>query len=393
MAVQDLTKEYRIYSRPVDRLLEAVFRRPRHRTMQAVRGVSFAIQKGECLGIIGNNGAGKSTLLKLLVGTVSPTSGSIRMEGRTAALLELGAGFHPEFTGRQNIFLNGSLMGISEEEIGRRESEIIEFSELEDFIDQPVKTYSSGMYVRLAFGIATSVQSEILVIDEALSVGDLSFQRKCIDRMAGFRKEGKTMIFCSHSMYHIHELCDSVIWMDRGTSVKRGPTEEVVPEYEEYCRKKDRVREVKESEAPRAQAKDCAITGLCIETPDGQQVDNMEPLSEVALRMNVEILKDNVFPQFGFALVTQDGSVFSATSTHSDRVKCGPYHSGQKIIVRMLIQDIPLKGGSYKLTAGVSEENALLWYESKSIWPVLVKGEKGIGQVTFRRTWDIRCVD
>ena len=237
--VEELGKDYRIYARPVDRLLEAILRKPRHRALRAVQGVSFNLLRGQSLGIIGDNGAGKSTLLKLLVGTVSPTAGRMEMSGRVTALLELGAGFHPEFSGRQNIFMNASLFGLSPEEIGEKEEAIIAFSGLGEFIDRPVKTYSSGMYVRLGFAIATSVDPDILIIDEALAVGDMAFQRKCIDRMNLFREQGKTMIFCSHSMYHVKELCDKTLWLDHGRMKGMGPTMEVVAQYEDFCRGKE----------------------------------------------------------------------------------------------------------------------------------------------------------
>ena len=237
--VEELGKDYRIYTRPVDRLLEAILRKPRHRALSAVQGVSFNLLRGQSLGIIGDNGAGKSTLLKLLVGTVSPTAGRMEMSGRVTALLELGAGFHPEFSGRQNIFMNASLLGLSPEEIGEKEEAIIAFSGLGEFIDRPVKTYSSGMYVRLGFAIATSVDPDILIIDEALAVGDMAFQRKCIDRMNLFREQGKTMIFCSHSMYHVKELCDKTLWLDHGRMKGMGPTIELVARYEDFSRGKE----------------------------------------------------------------------------------------------------------------------------------------------------------
>ena len=175
--IENVAKNFKIYSRPQDRLLELIFRTKRHESYHALKDISFAVPDGKSLGIIGANGAGKSTLLKLIVGTLQPTSGDITITGQIAALLELGAGFHPDFTGRKNIHLNASLLGVPAENILQLEREIIEFSELEQFIDRPVKTYSTGMYVRLAFSIATMVRPEILIIDEALSVGDMAFQK------------------------------------------------------------------------------------------------------------------------------------------------------------------------------------------------------------------------
>ena len=195
--VENLQKDFRIYRQPKDRLTELIFRKPRHKIYHVLSDISFNVENGKSLGIIGDNGAGKSTLLKLLVGTLQPTSGHISVEGQVAALLELGAGFHPEFTGRKNIYLNASLLGVPDDNIPELEMDIIEFSELDYFIDRPVKTYSSGMFVRLAFSIATMVRPDILVIDEALSVGDMAFQKKCVERMNRFREEQKTMVFCN----------------------------------------------------------------------------------------------------------------------------------------------------------------------------------------------------
>ncbi len=389
---QDLSKEYRIYDKPVDRLLEALFRRPRHKIMSALDGVSFTLEKGQSLGVIGDNGAGKSTLLKILVGTLSPTRGHVELVGRVAALLELGAGFHPEFTGRQNILLSASLMGIPAEEIEDRKEEIIAFSELEEFIDQPVKTYSSGMYVRLAFGIATSVDADVLVIDEALAVGDYSFQRKCVDRMTTFRASDKIMLVCSHSMYHIQELCDTVLWLDRGRTVKIGQPQEIVSEYEDHCRNRDNNKETEESKPLQYAEKDCRISYLGIETPDGEPLTTLEPLQDALIRMKVQVLKDDVKPHFGFAFVTPNDTIFSAIITHHDDIKCGPYNAGQEVSIRLLIKDIPLRSGTFRLLGTVAEDSALLWYESKNVSPITVKGNKGIGQVTFKREWDIQVV-
>ncbi|MBN2232445.1 MAG: ATP-binding cassette domain-containing protein [Deltaproteobacteria bacterium] len=229
-----LTKFYRVYPRPVDRLKEVLLRRPCHQRVEALGEVSVSIGAGETWGLIGDNGAGKSTFLKLLAGTVTPSAGELEIHGRVAALLELGSGFHPEFSGRRNIYLNAALLGLTEAEIRRREPEIIAFAELEEMIDRPVKTYSSGMYVRLAFAIATSVDPDILIIDEALAVGDNHFQRKCIARLMEFRRRGKTILFCSHSLYLINELCGLCLWLAGGTVRQAGDAAAVVAAYQSY---------------------------------------------------------------------------------------------------------------------------------------------------------------
>lgn len=218
--------------------MEAVLRKPFHQPFESVRDVSFSVPFGETFGIIGENGAGKSTVLKMLAGTLTPTSGTVVKRGRVSALLELGAGFHSEFTGRQNIYLNASLQGLSGSEIARKENAILDFAELGDFIDRPLKTYSSGMKVRLAFALATSVDPDILIVDEALSVGDLYFQKKCIDRMMAFKAQGKGILLCTHAMFLVNQLCNRAMWLKNGTVERQGAATHVTAAYEDYSRDK-----------------------------------------------------------------------------------------------------------------------------------------------------------
>jgi lipopolysaccharide transport system ATP-binding protein len=232
--VEQLSKVYRVYSSPWDRLLEALLRRPRHREFRALSGLSFTLPRGEGLAIIGENGAGKSTLLKLLAGIGGPSSGTLRVRGKVASILELGSGFHPEFTGRQNIVLNAAMLGLSEQELERKLPGIVAWSELGEFIDQPVKCYSTGMAMRLGFSIATQVEPDVLIIDEALSVGDGYFQKKCMDRLLRFVEQGGTLLFCSHAMYYVSAFCQRALWLRQGRAEALGPVAEVVREYENF---------------------------------------------------------------------------------------------------------------------------------------------------------------
>lgn len=234
LEARDLAKVYRVYPHATDRLLEALTRRTRHREFVALSGVTMEIVAGESLGIIGENGAGKSTLLKMLAGIVAPSSGELHVRGKVASILELGSGFHPDLTGRQNIRLNAALLGLADHEIRRCEPEIVAFSELGEFIDEPVKCYSTGMVVRLGFAIATQVDPDILIIDEALSVGDGYFQKKCMDRLLALVGEGKTLLFCSHAMYYISAFCKRALWLRNGHVEALGPANEVVREYENF---------------------------------------------------------------------------------------------------------------------------------------------------------------
>ena len=236
LKVSHVSKEYKLYDSPRQRFKALFSDKVRHRSHWALKDVTFELKRGQCVGVVGDNGAGKSSLLKLLAGTVQPSSGSVERVGRVTAILELGAGFHPEFSGRDNLYFAGSLIGISHEEMARLEPEIIAFSELGDAMDRAVKTYSSGMTVRLAFALVTAVPPDVLIIDEALAVGDQHFQKKCVARIMAFRDNGCTILFCSHSSYHIRHLCDQAIWLKGGKVMEMGPTEAVMGAYEMHSR-------------------------------------------------------------------------------------------------------------------------------------------------------------
>lgn len=240
VVIQDVSKVYKIYEKPSDRLRQ-MFKRScqYYREFAALSKLSFSIRRGETFGIIGRNGSGKSTLLQMICGTVAPTTGQISIQGRIAALLELGAGFNPEFTGRDNILLNAAILGYPKEKIEHKMSQVIGFSELEDFIDQPVKTYSSGMYARLAFSVAIHVEPEILIVDEALAVGDARFVAKCMRRINEIRDAGTTIIFVSHDISSIRSLCDRVLWLDKGRLIDIGEVFPITSRYMEYMFKED----------------------------------------------------------------------------------------------------------------------------------------------------------
>ncbi len=251
VCVKNLSKCYQIYEKPQDRLKQAIIpkvqqavaplgklfihKEPSHtsyyREFWAVRDVSFEIRKGETVGIIGRNGSGKSTLLQMIAGTLTPTSGGVEINGRIAALLELGSGFNPEFTGRENVYLNGAILGLSYEEIDHRFDTIADFADIGEFIDQPVKTYSSGMMVRLAFSVSVNVEPDILIIDEALAVGDAAFQFKCMERLERLTRSGVTLLFVSHDLSAVKAFCDHAIYLDQGVIKAAGKAEEVAELY------------------------------------------------------------------------------------------------------------------------------------------------------------------
>ncbi|MGJ3593233.1 ABC transporter ATP-binding protein [Stutzerimonas stutzeri] len=234
ISVHDLSKSFHIYEKPRDRLFQMLARDRKQyfREFWALKGVSFDIRKGETVGIVGRNGSGKSTLLQLVCGTLNPTHGTITTNGRIAALLELGSGFNPEFSGRENVYMNAAVLGLSREETDARFSEIEAFAEIGDFIDQAVKTYSSGMMVRLAFAVAINVEPQILIVDEALSVGDELFQRKCFARIEAIKESGATILFVSHSGSAVVELCDRAILLDSGEKLIEGAPKNIIGKYQ-----------------------------------------------------------------------------------------------------------------------------------------------------------------
>ncbi|MDD3483266.1 ABC transporter ATP-binding protein [Azovibrio restrictus] len=372
---ENLGKTYDLYDRPIHRLLHSLFpRRFRGREFVALQGVSFTLKRGEVLGVIGNNGAGKSTLLQLICGTLKPSSGSLQVKGRIAALLELGAGFNPEFTGRENIFLSGAIFGLSQAEIEAKYDEIVAFSGVEAFIDQPVKTYSSGMFVRLAFAIATSVNPEILVIDEALSVGDGAFARKSFDRIMAMREAGATILFCSHSMYHIESICDRALWLERGQVRLLGRPGEVT-----RCYMGDQLSASAAPEtaqpAPTVLADQARI--LNIEASSGAQRGNRLSLRsrQDELRVQVDFCFDEglPLPSVSFGLETTAGVAISSGGTLFDQVLPIKTSPG-RATATLHFPNLPLMKGEYRLTIFLGCERAIHLYD-QALYCVDIKME------------------
>lgn len=244
--VNDVSKLYKLYNKPSDRLKEAfgLTKKKMYKEHYALRNVSFDVSTGETVGIIGTNGSGKSTILKIITGVLNPTSGNVEINGRISALLELGAGFNMEYTGIENIYLNGTMIGFSRDEIDARMKDILEFADIGDFVNQPVKTYSSGMFVRLAFAVAINIEPEILIVDEALSVGDVFFQAKCYHKFEEFKKMGKTILFVSHDLGSISKYCDRVVLLNNGKKLAEGLPKEMVGMYKRIMVNQDKAEEI-----------------------------------------------------------------------------------------------------------------------------------------------------
>ena len=274
--VRDITKHFKIYLDRGTTLKEKTLfsKRRRYENRDVLKGVSFQVKKGEAVGLIGHNGCGKSTTLKLLTGIIYPDQGDIKMHGRVSSLIELGAGFHPDMSGRENIYINASIFGLSRKEIDQKIDDIISFSELEEFIDNPVRTYSSGMYMRLAFSVAINVNAEILLVDEILAVGDVSFQAKCFNKMREIKRQGTTIVIVSHSMDQIEQICDRSIWIHEGLVKAEGIPREVNQQYLDFMAQ-ERQKQI-EKEAQREAAKraaERAARGEEEEEPEEQEID------------------------------------------------------------------------------------------------------------------------
>lgn len=360
---ENLGKAYRLYARPLDRALEWLSRRSRHREFWALQALDLDVRAGESVGIIGENGAGKSTLLALLTGTARPTTGRVAVRGTLAAILELGAGFHPEFSGRHNARMHAALFGITGGDAERRIEEAIAFSELGSFIDQPVRTYSSGMYVRLAFALAVSVDPDVLVIDEALAVGDQHFQTKCVDRITEFRERGKTILFCSHAMYQVKKLCDRSLWLRRGRTAALGSADEVIDAYLEYTR----ARDAEQAVSPAAAGRDPALLRLVdvvIEGGEGGDPPTWRSGAPFTARVVLERSRDaSIEPGVGIAFVRNDGLVCYCVSTEMDGVAMHARADG-RFEAALHVPSLPLLGGGYYLNVATTDNrSALIVYD------------------------------
>lgn len=300
----------------------------------ALQGVSFNLEQGETVGIIGSNGSGKSTILKLVVGISKPTKGHIHVNGRVSALLELGAGFHPDFTGRENIFLNGAILGLSRRQIEKRFDDIVEFAELERFIDNPVRTYSSGMYMRLAFAIAINVDPDILAVDEVLAVGDSAFHAKCYDQINRFKREGKSILFVSHDLSSVRRFCDRAVWLDHGQQRAEGPVNEIANLYDEHMSQRQKAIARVSSQFP-IHFESARILS------DAETINSGEPLQLEFHYVNED---SNFRPVFRMRINRQDGlCCYSSNSPAS----IAPPPRGEASTITLQIEQLNLMSGRY----------------------------------------------
>ncbi|WP_449369653.1 ABC transporter ATP-binding protein [Thiomonas sp.] len=400
ISARGIGKTYRIYRNGLARIAELLTGRVLHDAFVALRDVSFTLGHGEVLGIIGRNGAGKSTLLKMLAGTLPPTRGELAVDGRIAALLELGSGFHPEMSGRENVYLYGAVLGLERAEIQAKMGEIIAFSGLEGFIDRPVKTYSSGMYVRLAFAVATSVDPDILIIDEALSVGDGAFARKSFDRIIGFKERGKTIVFCSHSMYQVEAICTRVIWVDHGAIVLDGPAKVVCAAYNTHLAGAAQQEPTETGIAP---SRACAptgdqlvprILGITLRSQDssGSSLALRSGESDLVVAVDFTLVAGVLPPSVIVAIVGPDGEAVCSALSHQDgaMLNCAAedVHSAR---AELTFPALPLLRGQYTVDCYLMCERGLHCYEQALRAAQFTVDHRGLeqGVVALPHRWRI----
>lgn len=363
LAFEGIAKTYRVYSRPADRLLEALTGRPRHARVDALRGVSGELARGEVMGLIGENGSGKSTLLKILAGTMEPTAGRFTVSGRIASILELGASFHPEVTGRQNAVLQAALSGLSRSEVAAALPEVEAFAELGDFFDRPVKTYSSGMAMRLAFAVATAVLPDVVILDEALAVGDARFQKKCIDRIFDLKASGRTIFFCSHALYYVSTFCDRAVWLRDGSVAASGEAQKVVLEYERFLAAKE-PREKEASPPPVAGGTHASILGVRLLGPGAAPGAVFAPGDPFAVEVDVAVDEPDRPVQLHVAVSTPDNVVCFSADSRLDGA--GPFTGRNRHRIRVSLDRLPLGKGEFVVFAYVGDEHSLALYDART---------------------------
>lgn len=370
--VEQLSKMYKLYDKPMDRLKESLglTKKVCYHEHYALNNVSFEIKKGETVGIIGTNGSGKSTILKIITGVLSATKGNVEVQGRISALLELGAGFNVEYTGIENIYLNGTMIGFTREEIDQKIESIVEFADIGEFINQPVKTYSSGMFVRLAFAVAINIEPEILIVDEALSVGDVFFQAKCYRKFEEFKKAGKTILFVSHDMGSIGKYCDRAILLHQGNKLSEGTPKEVIDIYKKVLvnqlhdntevaisnRQIQYEKNWKQSMVINPSkleygSKLAKIIDFCILDHTGMMTNNVVKGKECTIKMKVVFNERINDPIFAFTIKDLKGTDITGTNTMLEKLNVSTCEKGT-IKEISFTQQIDLQGGEYLLSLG-----------------------------------------
>jgi len=393
--VKNLTKTYYLYSSHTDRVRETFhpFRKKYHHPFNALTNISFNVKKGDTLGIIGRNGSGKSTLLQIICGILQPTLGEVEVKGKVSALLELGAGFNPEFTGRQNVYIKSAILGFNRNQIEARFDDIVRFSEIEDFIEQPVKTYSSGMYVRLAFAVAIHVDPQILVVDEALSVGDAAFQYKCLRRIEEMQKNGTTVLLVTHSVGTLKRFCERAIWLHEGQIVDDSDSISVGDQYQDFIRKElsASFKENKNNSNHRKiKGSIGRITKARLFDKNGVKTSTFKTGENLYLEMEYELYTD--FPDgviIGVAINRNDNLYVCGINTGLDCFEV-PSKKGVNVVF-LKYNHLPLLAGKYYLSIGLADTKGIVIWDMDDFAKEfsVVSPYKGEGTVLLDHSWHL----
>lgn len=374
ISVNDVTKIYKVYDNPKDRVREAfgIGKKQYYKEFYALKNVSFGINKGEIVGIVGRNGSGKSTILKILTGVLSPTHGAVGVTGRVAALLELGAGFNMEYTGMKNIYLNAMMMRVPKEDIEKKIPEILAFADIGEFINQPVKTYSSGMFVRLAFAVAINVDPDILIVDEALAVGDTRFQLKCMDKFTEFIEKDKTILFVTHDVNAVKRFCSRAIWLNQGELIMDGNTDEVTDRYLDFLKSEQTITQYLEGIQNNSSESDPGEDALAdtsgidiVEIEDlkmynslGREIDDIEFGEEIRLSVTYIVADESIEqPLLGVAIRSVDNEYICGINTKLDHERI-PWKKGRNE-VELVYESFNLVGGEYYFDVGIFDKTGI----------------------------------
>ncbi|MEK7426535.1 MAG: ABC transporter ATP-binding protein [Actinomycetota bacterium] len=392
LEVEHVTKTFRLHHQKSSSIKQLIAGKGRNRfdEFTALKDVTFDVKEGEVFGVIGQNGSGKSTLLKCMAGILQPNAGSVRVHKRMSALLELGAGFHPELSGRDNVFLNAAILGMSRKDIAVRFDDIVEFSGLQSFIDSPVKTYSSGMYVRLAFAVAINVDPRLLIIDEILAVGDVTFQQRCLEKFVEFRNEGRTIVLVTHAMNTVKDMCDRAIWLTHGVVTGEGDPSELVDEYTESMLG-DLNRGAGGS--VRRGSGEIQITGVELFVGDKEvPVKRFRTGDSVRLRLTYEAAKSVPRPVVGFTIEQLGGATVTAPCTRDQGLI--PEALTGRGAIEVLLDNISLLPGTYDLHTAVTDFNRSHIYDNLHLalrFDVMSgRPYESGGLITLRPAWTIQ---
>lgn len=390
--VKNVEKSFRVYKDKGNTIKSKVLfsSRRAYEERKVLRGISFQVRRGEAIGLIGHNGCGKSTTLKLLTRIIYPDKGSITMKGRVSSLIELGAGFHPDMTGRENIYINASIFGLTRGEIDRRLGDIIAFSELGDAIDTPVRTYSSGMYMRLAFSVAINVDADILLIDEILAVGDAGFQAKCFNKLMDIKRSGTTIVIVSHSLGQIEQFCERSYWIDEGVIRMAGVPAEVHASYLEYMEASASLSEKLPSGATGSRWGNWAaiIDQVKLLNAKGEDVDSFQTSEKLTICMEYHLNSTIDRAVCGFGIYTMDGLCVFSTNTALDRQQTKLKERG---VISCEIQKLELVPGEYKLDVALHDADGIDFDHRKDVRVIQVHSEQQEeGIAHLERSWEIR---